>query len=682
MKKLAIVLGTIISMIPFGSTYAQFKVVGYLYNWGNFVSDANSVDYTRVTHINIAFVNPNSTAVLSPTANLSSVVQIVHNNNAKVLVSLGGANAPSATWSALLQNSTTRTTLVNSIIQFVSTYNLDGVDIDIEGNLLDGTTITSAQYESFVTQLGTALHGQNKLMTAALATWFGSYVTNTAAAQFDWVNIMSYDNYGTWTGPGQHSSYPAAVSDLAYWQGKGLAKSKLVLGVPSYGYQWVNNTSSGSSSIQFNTLVGIYPRAANQDSIIPAAGQVIYYNGVPTIKNKTALAISSASGIMMWTLQFDLPTTNSNSLILAIDQVVKASFSNIPPTVTISGIPNNSTFTEGSNIPISALANDADGTVTGVSFFAVSTITTGVFQIGAFTNTPYAVNWNAAGPGTYSIYAAATDNAYATTNSNSITITVLPATLEAPFGGTAWPIPGKIEAENFDIGSNLGYYDLTPINQGGDYRTTAVDIEACSDVNGGYDVGWIQAGEWLKYTVNIAKDSTYILQARVASTSANNKFHVEIDGVNISGSIIVPNTGGWTTWATTTVTNIALTAGQHVMKVAMDGSNFNLNYVQFSYKPSGSLTVISNDNISLSNILIYPNPFQDAITIQGSLESAGNLEIKLLNVFGNEVLAETKNNVLQGFFSYQLSTSTLSPGIYLAKITNGSGSNSFKIVKE
>ncbi|HXB11964.1 MAG TPA: carbohydrate-binding protein, partial [Bacteroidia bacterium] len=132
---------------------------------------------------------------------------------------------------------------------------------------------------------------------------------------------------------------------------------------------------------------------------------------------------------------------------------------------------------------------------------------------------------------------------------------------ETPYGGTPWPIPGTIQAENYDNGGQgVAYNDSDPTNDGGQYRTTeGVDVETCTDTGGGYDVGYTAAGEWENYTVNVNTAGVYTLQARVASNSAGNSLHVEMDGVNISGSISVPNTGGFQTWQTVNVTTPALT---------------------------------------------------------------------------------------------------------------------------
>jgi chitinase len=655
------------------SAHAQFKVVGYLVNWSNFVSGANAVDYTKVTHINIAFVNPNASGNLTPTTDLATVVGIIHDNDAKVLVSLGGANAGKLYWSSVMASAGSRTTFIGKIMTMVSTYDLDGIDVDIEGDLLDGTTITNAQYASFIAELQTALHGQNKLMTAALGTWFGYRISNTTAQQFDWINVMAYDAYGTWTGPGQHSPYANAVTDLAYWSNKGVDKDHLVLGIPSYGYGWVDNSNVGSYSIAYNALVTQYPRAVNQDSITPGPGQAIYYNGVQTIQDKTSLAINSASGIMMWTLQNDLPTSNPGSLIRAVDDVIQATLHNSAPAVSITSPANGSTFTEGDTLSISADAIDTDGSVTKVSFYS------GTQNIGDDVSAPYNISWNSPGPGTYTISAKAKDNAYGTGTSSNVSITINAATTARPFGGP-YAIPGKIEAENFDIGKDLGYYDLEAANQGGAYRSTTVDIEANTDEGGGYNVGWVQAGEWLSYTVNVGSSGNYDLKVRVATIAAGHHFHIEMDGINVSNTITVPNTTGWAAFQTVTVPNVTLSAGEQKMKLVFDTGDFNINYVSFA---PATVTAISDADASGSlSAVVSPNPFSSEAHLNFSLKDGGQTKVMISNLIGASPVTLVDQYFSAGDHSIALNGLNLPAGIYLCTITNTGHTKAVKIIKE
>ncbi|HXB12861.1 MAG TPA: carbohydrate-binding protein, partial [Bacteroidia bacterium] len=183
------------------------------------------------------------------------------------------------------------------------------------------------------------------------------------------------------------------------------------------------------------------------------------------------------------------------------------------------------------------------------------------------------------------------------TGTQAVTVTINPAaTSESPYGGTPWPIPGTIQAENYDLGGQgIAYNDADAANQGGQYRTSdGVDIETTADTGGGYDVGWTNAGEWMKYTVNVTATGIYTLQLRLAAPNSGESLHVESDGVNISGSIAVPNTGGWQTWQTVSVTTSSLTAGQHVLRIYEETGGFNINYITFVSTAPVSAPVVSS----------------------------------------------------------------------------------------
>jgi hypothetical protein len=147
-----------------------------------------------------------------------------------------------------------------------------------------------------------------------------------------------------------------------------------------------------------------------------------------------------------------------------------------------------------------------------------------------------------------------------------------------------------LEVETFDNGGEgVAYHDADSRNLGGNnYRPkTGVDVETSS--NGGRDVTSFRAGEWLEYTVNVITPGTYTLTARLAALKSGGQFHVEVDGVNRSGTFNVSRTGGTQKWAAVSK-GIALTAGTHVLRVKADraGSNglvANLDSLKFTLPP-------------------------------------------------------------------------------------------------
>jgi hypothetical protein len=154
-----------------------------------------------------------------------------------------------------------------------------------------------------------------------------------------------------------------------------------------------------------------------------------------------------------------------------------------------------------------------------------------------------------------------------------------------PYGGTPWPLPGTIQVEDFDEGGEgIAYHDHSSPNSGGQYRQTGVDIERTADTGGGYNAGWVGAGEWLAYTVDVAAAGTYSLTIRVASPAAGGSFHVEFDGIDRTGTLQVPATGGWQAWRDVSTT-VTLPAGVQTMRVVFDtyassGAVGNFNYVR------------------------------------------------------------------------------------------------------
>lgn len=293
----------------------SFRVVGYLREYNVVDGQAIKFDFSKITHLNIAFINPNAAGEFTTLEGLSALVAAAHAKNVKVLASIGGGLAP-AYYTTLIADNSSRAKLVSSIAGLTDKYNLDGIDVDLEGSFVD------ANYETFMVDLKKVLQPKSKLLTTAIATVYATQYTNKALAQFDFINIMSYDKTGPWKPekPGQHSPYSMAVDDLDYWAGtRGIAKEKLSLGLPFYGYGF---GAGVREDMTFADIISTFPGAENKDQVTVPAGGTMYYNGLATIKSKTTLALQKAGGVMVWQLLQD--ATGTNSLLNIIDAEVKA----------------------------------------------------------------------------------------------------------------------------------------------------------------------------------------------------------------------------------------------------------------------------------------------------------------------------------------------------------------------
>ena len=190
-------------------------------------------------------------------------------------------------------------------------------------------------------------------------------------------------------------------------------------------------------------------------------------------------------------------------------------------------------------------------------------------------------------------------------------LTIMPAGSSWPFGDTPRAIPGIIQAEDFDEGGEgAGYHDTTRGNNGGQYRKTDVDIETTADSGGGYDVGWITAGEWLGYAVNVKTAGAYRLILRVTASGPGGRLHVEFGGADKTGPMTIPDTGGWQAWRDISVP-VTLAAGTQRMRVVVDSAGAtgivgNLNYVTLTATAPRS-TPFTGSPIALPGIVEAEN---------------------------------------------------------------------------
>ncbi len=297
---------------------SDFRIVGYYslnaaLNW----EETKEIPLKRLTHINLWFLNPDSSGNFTKDFSaLAPFIKAAHKKKVKVLFSIGGGSKqPQYHW---LLKDDQRNKLIENLVALTVKHNVDGIDVDLEGGDID------ENYGNFVEELAKALHAQNKLITAAIAVYYKDQFTDQTIAQYDFVNVMSYDRTGPWRPekPGPHSLYSHAVEDLDYFgKERKVPAEKMTLGVPFYGYGYGPELTSKAISMSYNQIVTTFPGAENADEWKMPDGKTIYYNGIPTIKQKTMLAKEKASGIMIWQIRGD--ASGSKSLLKAINKAGK-----------------------------------------------------------------------------------------------------------------------------------------------------------------------------------------------------------------------------------------------------------------------------------------------------------------------------------------------------------------------
>ncbi|RKE17416.1 discoidin domain-containing protein [Streptomyces sp. TLI_171] len=155
---------------------------------------------------------------------------------------------------------------------------------------------------------------------------------------------------------------------------------------------------------------------------------------------------------------------------------------------------------------------------------------------------------------------------------------------EAPYGGSPAAVPGTVQAENYDTGGpGTGYFVNSVNGTGNGYRADGVDLEATSDTGGGYNLGWTSAGQWQRYTVDVATAGTYSVVFRYAAPAAvTGALHLaDASGANLTGPVALPATGGWQTWGDAAA-QLTLPAGRQVLTLAQDSGGWNLNSLRLT----------------------------------------------------------------------------------------------------
>jgi len=309
----------LLSVVAGTSLYAQdVKVIGYLpYYRFQLIDD---IKFDQLTHVNLSFANPDMDGNLSLGGrNIVPVIQAAHAENVEVFLSLAGGaltNEWEAAWEHLMETEN-RSAFIHKIIEYTTSHNIQGIDMDLEWSHVN------EKYSGFVLELKDSCDVYDITFTAAFpGTYRYPDITAEALATFEWINMMVYDLRGPWdpSNPGPHSPMSFALSSIQYWENQGVDKENLMLGMPFYGYDFSDPTNVRAKT--YNQIVDINPQNAMRDR----DGQ-IYYNGIPTIRAKTQLAIDELSGVMMWELGQD--HFGEFSLLDEIHDVVQASISGV-----------------------------------------------------------------------------------------------------------------------------------------------------------------------------------------------------------------------------------------------------------------------------------------------------------------------------------------------------------------
>lgn len=156
-------------------------------------------------------------------------------------------------------------------------------------------------------------------------------------------------------------------------------------------------------------------------------------------------------------------------------------------------------------------------------------------------------------------------------------------------------IPGKIFATEYDLGTiGHAYLDKDFVNyrvetgkfeewnKGNSMRNDGVDILPCKNTDSnGYQVSFIEDGEWLLFTTEVSKQKVFKVAIRYSSKNSEGKLYLETENGIKSKSIVLPATGSDDNWKTIILSDVNINSGTNKIKVVFEKGGFNLNYLEF-----------------------------------------------------------------------------------------------------
>lgn len=242
-----------------------------------------------------------------------------------------------------------------------------------------------------------------------------------------------------------------------------------------------------------------------------------------------------------------------------------------------------------------------------------------------------------------------------------------PPVLRQLYNGKPIEIPGRVEAENFDVGEDgLTYHDSDSKNVTGDLRPSEpIDIYDLG--NNKYYVIDNYPGEWLEYSVNIAKKGTYDIEASIAAFTGGGTFKVKIGTVE-SDIIKAPATISWINTKTAGF-QMNLEAGLQIMRLTfIDKPLFYIDFLDFKRViPVKNQSIISGDNLTIRQN-------NQELIIQSSTEQPVET-CTIFNILGTKI--KTINNP-DTYFS--IPTQDFRAGIYIVQLSSGNQKISKKVI--
>lgn len=294
-------LAVLISYVPAAepvSPREAFRIAGYLpdYRLADFPLEAAE----SLTDLILFSAEPTPEGELKlgslTNAPWETLMTFKTHQRVRLILCIGGWNR-SHGFASVSQSTSKRLLFAKAVVRFCLERRFDGVDLDWEH---PANPEEEANYGKLLVDLRQEMKPHGLVLSLTMAGW--QKVPLQGIDAVDWVQIMAYDH------DGRHSTFEGARTDLKKILDQGVARQKIVLGLPFYG----RRITASEQSQTYSELMHKHRPAPKQDEV-----EGFYFNGADTIQRKTKFARESKlAGVMVWELGQD--THDETSLLKAV----------------------------------------------------------------------------------------------------------------------------------------------------------------------------------------------------------------------------------------------------------------------------------------------------------------------------------------------------------------------------
>ena len=238
--------------------------------------------------------------------------------------------------------------------------------------------------------------------------------------------------------------------------------------------------------------------------------------------------------------------------------------------------------------------------------------------VGTKTEAPYIFEYATSKTGWLSTKAVVTDTEGTTYERYGRYQVLTGTTKREPYSETIPQIPGTIKVTEYDKGAS-----------GVSYNNASRTDAATKD------------GAWMEYTVDVAEDGLYSVDAEIASNKAGGFFHLaEYAPENLiyfTDYVEVPKTGGISDYQTLhTLMKDTLRAGRHVLTLMVDKGGFYIKNLTFNRYEEDKTMTVTISSVKPSTTITAGDTA--VVTVSSSSKTS---TIAKVNLYANDLLIGT-----------------------------------------